>query len=314
MHESKVTNEVRILSAVNMRLRRLLKLQLQRIKGHCTTRASFLDLPPEIRFQIYDIVKDFNLAYRLELDDPCQSLKLRLHFPGLARYCRIVAEEIRYHRSHLPRKERYATVVVRYVDGESFLTHAPYPIADLKKLNIVYDVSCSTFVESKYRNSGAGRFLSTVMDDLFSHGRFATIMRVRVFAHVRKDGRKPLDDWAYESSVKLYRDILDREIVIDREIVKARFEERVEMGIPRMIHLTERDYKRQSSECPIGAQQELTSRKKSLRFVDRWSCGLTRNSTHLRDHLNGHDLSGRTEGGVWGLWNSVDSLEAYSVL
>jgi hypothetical protein len=48
-----------------MRFRRLLKHQLQRLKSIRTTGrspgASFLSLPTELRFQIYDIVKDFDL-------------------------------------------------------------------------------------------------------------------------------------------------------------------------------------------------------------------------------------------------------------
>jgi hypothetical protein len=82
MHESNATKEIRMVSVVSMRLRRLLKYQLQRIKGHCTPRANFLGLPPEIRFQIYDIVKDFNIAYRLELNNPWHLLKSRLPFQG----------------------------------------------------------------------------------------------------------------------------------------------------------------------------------------------------------------------------------------
>jgi hypothetical protein len=263
-HSPYVAGNMKTLSHTTMR--RVLKNQYHRTERICTVGrlpgATFLSLPTELRFQIYDIVKDFNLAQVLELDDLERQSPLKLPLQNLARSCSTIAPEIRHHRLSLPRSERYATVVARGDYGNTILTRAPYPVADLITLNIVFEASfAATPNDSRWRGT------QPLLEDLF-FGLFETIMDVQVFVRAKKDARKPPNDRQYEASVRWYRRLIDDDVKNDMCF------QTYANGIEREMRLMDRDLGEETSECVTEVQQELMSRKDPPRYVNRWSCGL----------------------------------------
>lgn len=115
-------------------------------------RASFLGLPTELRFMIYDVVKDTLIHQPLLLETCFESVPpprlpgpRNLHLPlrDLARSCKLFAQEIRDHRKALPASERCATLLIQADEDncDFMLTHAPCPAKDLKILKLVYNFS-----------------------------------------------------------------------------------------------------------------------------------------------------------------------------
>lgn len=112
-------------------------------------RASLLGLPTELRFMIYDIVKDSDISHQIPIEwgrPPHPSPRLPLG--GLARSCKFLAHDVLDHRSSLSANEGHAATITIRVgpDGnhDAWLSHESCPARDLKVLNIVCDIPISS--------------------------------------------------------------------------------------------------------------------------------------------------------------------------
>jgi hypothetical protein len=186
-----------------MRFRRLLKHQLQRLKSIRTTGrspgASFLSLPTELRFQIYDIVKDFDLSHYIDIgaDKPWRYPVLRLPLRDLARTCKLVAEEVRYHhRLSIQNKERYTKVILYNKRTISRPPRRRREGHDTRR--VVYDVAFTRGVSEPPESS-------TVY--VVFKGR--VIMDVQIIFRAKKDARDFLDDPLFGEKVERYTCVLE---------------------------------------------------------------------------------------------------------
>lgn len=109
-----------------------------------TPKASLLGLPCELRFQICEIVLQFDVnndAETKKCPNHSTPLKIKLKLPirSLAMSCRSVADEVRAVTRSLHSSERFSIVTMAMSDwdyGAFYVRRAPCPIMDLKALKI----------------------------------------------------------------------------------------------------------------------------------------------------------------------------------
>ncbi|KAM0701834.1 hypothetical protein Q7P35_010743 [Cladosporium inversicolor] len=175
-------------------------------------QASFLGLPVELRFMIYDTVKDSDLQCHLSMqrsrylpDSPP-----RLPLQNLARSCQLLAREIRDHRHSLPASDRYATISIQVnrQGHDVWLSHASCPAKDLAVFNLVYDISISSH--------RSGTQPEMVFDEMELHlVRFPAFYRlpaatlVHAFCQVRLDRSDPSTEEQYYMHVEEIRQGLE---------------------------------------------------------------------------------------------------------
>lgn len=188
-------------------------------------RCHLLELPPELRLHIYDLVAGFEISqpvfdnyvgtgYRLPLS---RRTPVRLSVANLAMTCSLIANEVRRHT--LPERQRFAIVGATVAPiGPSglfpllYFQRAPCPIVDLTALKIMINVKlgrqpvaimdCFRYVLMYIRDQLLLRLLFNPSSS-FSHTRAA--LDVHVYVHVSRETGNTQSKRSYESTTERIR-------------------------------------------------------------------------------------------------------------
>ena len=179
-------------------------------------RASLLGLPPELRYMIYDIVKDFDISHQLnnvwgqwQATYPLPRLPLR----DLARSCKLLAQDIRDHRHCLPANERYATIYTRLCSGGSYdawLSRASCPARELEVLNLVCNIPVSSGHSRAHSESVLYMInMHPLVFPVFHRLRCPVAVCVHVFCQVWVDRSDPPSEEEYNRAVEDISKVID---------------------------------------------------------------------------------------------------------
>jgi hypothetical protein len=158
----------------------------------------------ELRYAIYDIVKDFDLKCEIKGRSPAGALEERnavtpcLPFKNLAMSCSVLAQEIRAHQVSLPAGERFATLCI---DGyDMTLSYAPCRSTELRSVRLVKDARIT-------RDGGTATGLMSLLHRPFIRSYLAGVQDVQIFVHIDQHPGYPLPDaHTYEDRVRRVRE------------------------------------------------------------------------------------------------------------
>jgi hypothetical protein len=173
-------------------------------------RASLLGLPTELRLMIYHFAKESEVQHHLRrkwTKDYWPPPLSRLPLRGLARSCKLPAQEIRNHRQSLLPGERHAIIRIlvrsdRFEDDDHnfYLSHASCPAKDLTILRLEYTV----LVSAHYWTHHFPQFQDfgwILLEPSISNG-LPDVLDVQVFLHFRQDESCPPDEDIYAEEVE----------------------------------------------------------------------------------------------------------------
>lgn len=191
-------------------------------------RCHLLELPPELRLNIYDLVAGFEISqsvfdHYVGTADPLQYSRqtpVRLPVANLAMTCSLIANEVRRHT--LPEKQRFAIVGAttgpREFSPLLYFQRAPCPVVDLAALKLMINLKlgrdavaamvCFRYVLRCMRDQLLLRLLSNPSSS-FNNTRSA--LEVQVYVHVSRDADNGQSKSWYKSTTEGIRSQCEEE-------------------------------------------------------------------------------------------------------